>query len=285
MTGGVAHDVVGTQVRRGLELLARVDGFAASIGGSVSNGGQRLVLSELHGMRTDQLRGVVIKPGIGLGGRVLERQTPVAVEDYLAADTITHQFDRAVVADQIRSAVAFPVRVRGEVRAVLYGVARTCLSFGERTLRAAVALGGQVGHNILVEEEVERRIAREHRRVEEVRERPRGDGKLAEVNAELLSIASTVADPALRERLLGLSATLVDSGPVPVGARGAVRLSRRELDVVAQVSAGFTNAEIAERLAVLPTTVKTHLSSAMRKLGARNRVETVAAARYAGLIP
>lgn len=34
----------------------------------------------------------------------------------------------------------------------------------------------------------------------------------------------------------------------------------------------------------MPTTVKTHLKNVMRKLGTRNRVETVTAARRAGLL-
>jgi DNA-binding NarL/FixJ family response regulator len=39
------------------------------------------------------------------------------------------------------------------------------------------------------------------------------------------------------------------------------------------VSRGRTNAEIAEDLHISLSTVKTHLTSLMNKLGARNRVE------------
>lgn len=284
MTDVVAGDVVGTQIRRGLSQLARLDGFSAALGGPVTHGGSRLVLSELHGMRTDQLRGVVIKPGIGLGGRVLERHRPVAVEDYLGAETITHQFDRAVVADSVRSALAFPVRVRGQIRAVMYGVERTCVAFGERTLELAMSISRQLAHNLLVDEEVDRRIALERQKAEQMAGRQAGAAELSEMHAELISIASAVTDPALRDRLLGLSSRLAGE-PARLSARQEIPLSRRELDVVAQVAAGYTNAEVAERLSILPTTVKTHLSNAMRKLGARNRTETVAAARYAGLLP
>ncbi|MGH3648569.1 MAG: helix-turn-helix domain-containing protein, partial [Micromonosporaceae bacterium] len=63
-----------------------------------------------------------------------------------------------------------------------------------------------------------------------------------------------------------------------------VRLSRREADVLIQLAAGCTNQEIADRLSILPTTVKTHLKNAMCKLGARNRVEAVSAARHAGVL-
>jgi DNA-binding NarL/FixJ family response regulator len=61
----------------------------------------------------------------------------------------------------------------------------------------------------------------------------------------------------------------------------ALHRSGRQADALA---AGCTNQEIADRLSILPTTVKTHLRNAMRKLGARNRVEAVSAARHAGLL-
>ncbi|MER7901329.1 response regulator transcription factor [Streptomyces sp. NPDC096046] len=53
-------------------------------------------------------------------------------------------------------------------------------------------------------------------------------------------------------------------------------LTDRELDVVRLVALGRTNAEIAAELYVSLSTVKTHLSSAQLKLGARNRVEIAA---------
>ncbi|MFK4693188.1 hypothetical protein RKD22_006123 [Streptomyces pristinaespiralis] len=51
------------------------------------------------------------------------------------------------------------------------------------------------------------------------------------------------------------------------------------------VASGATNATAAERLGLRPETVKAYLRSAMRKLGARTRLEAVGAARRAGLLP
>ena len=54
---------------------------------------------------------------------------------------------------------------------------------------------------------------------------------------------------------------------------GASPLTARETDVVRLVAQGLTNAEITAELVVSMSTVKTHLSSVQRKLGARNRTE------------
>ena len=52
-------------------------------------------------------------------------------------------------------------------------------------------------------------------------------------------------------------------------------LSAREEEVLVPVAQGRTNNEIAGELYITPSTVKAHLASLMRKLGARNRVEEV----------
>jgi two-component system nitrate/nitrite response regulator NarL len=54
-----------------------------------------------------------------------------------------------------------------------------------------------------------------------------------------------------------------------------VPLTPREHEVLRRAARGESNAEIAGAIYLAPTTVKSYLQSALRKLGARNRVEAV----------
>ncbi|WP_246018155.1 helix-turn-helix transcriptional regulator [Amnibacterium kyonggiense] len=52
-------------------------------------------------------------------------------------------------------------------------------------------------------------------------------------------------------------------------------LSDRESEVLALITQGKSNAEVAARTHLAPNTIKTHIRSAYRKIGATNRVEAV----------
>jgi DNA-binding NarL/FixJ family response regulator len=65
---------------------------------------------------------------------------------------------------------------------------------------------------------------------------------------------------------------------VPRGPRVATRsnpagLTARQLEVLALLVEGLTNAEIADRLVVSPRTAEHHVTAVLAKLGATTRVE------------
>ncbi len=77
--------------------------------------------------------------------------------------------------------------------------------------------------------------------------------------------------PRITARLLAAFSATEPSSP----AQPLEPLTAREEEVLLTLAHGRTNAEIAEELHISLSTVKTHLTSLMVKLGARNRVEIV----------
>ena len=60
-------------------------------------------------------------------------------------------------------------------------------------------------------------------------------------------------------------------------------LTAREVEILALMADGLSNPEIAARLYIGQTTVKTHINNAFAKIGVRNRAEAVHYAHEHGL--
>ena len=99
----------------------------------------------------------------------------------------------------------------------------------------------------------------------------------------LKSVSGDELAAAIRRAHAGLSTlapeaaqVLIDAVTTP--ASDGVLLTAREREVLSLLTEGLTNAEIAARLVVSLSTVKTHVSSIIAKLGAATRTEAAAIA-------
>lgn len=94
-----------------------------------------------------------------------------------------------------------------------------------------------------------------------------------------------VVAPALTRRLLDSFADRLPGGRARADADARLQaLTEREREVLVAVATGLTNGEIAEHLVLSESTVKTHVSRLLAKIGARDRVQAVITAYDAGLV-
>ncbi|SFO62223.1 regulatory protein, luxR family [Saccharopolyspora antimicrobica] len=88
--------------------------------------------------------------------------------------------------------------------------------------------------------------------------------------------------PSVTRRLIAEFARSPKPPAIPASALNS--LTGRELEVLALVARGLSNAELTERLHLTMPTVKTHIGRLLAKLHARDRAQLVIAAYETGLI-
>jgi len=89
--------------------------------------------------------------------------------------------------------------------------------------------------------------------------------------------------PSVTRRLLDRFADALP-GPDAAPPPDLDELTEREIEVLRLIARALTNAEIAEHLVLTEATVKTHVSSVLRKLGLRDRVQAAVLAYDVGLV-
>lgn len=98
----------------------------------------------------------------------------------------------------------------------------------------------------------------------------------------LVAAGSAMLHPAAARRLI--DRYHAGNQPKATAARALLEgLTPRELDVLALLAQGETNADIATRLTMRESTVKAHVSRILTALGVTNRVQAALLARDAGL--
>jgi DNA-binding NarL/FixJ family response regulator len=101
----------------------------------------------------------------------------------------------------------------------------------------------------------------------------------------VIAAGEALLTPAATRRLITEFVRNRTAGPASGGSAAALAgLTSRELEVLALVARGLSNTEIAAELFVSLSTVKTHVSSMLAKLGARDRAQLVIRAYEGGVV-
>lgn len=102
---------------------------------------------------------------------------------------------------------------------------------------------------------------------------------------QLISAVRTVAagnallSPAITKRVIRQFTRI----PRPAPPKELGELTEREREILRLIAVGLSNAEIGRELYISETTVKTHVTHVLQKLGLRDRVQAVVLAYQAGL--
>ncbi|MGN6611094.1 MAG: response regulator [Angustibacter sp.] len=96
-----------------------------------------------------------------------------------------------------------------------------------------------------------------------------------------VAAGEALLSPTITRRLI---ADLVARQPAPEPRPAPVELTSREAEVLRLLAAGHSNAEIAERLFIGHSTVKTHVNRLLTKLDLRDRAQAVVYAYETGFV-
>ncbi|WP_405182577.1 LuxR C-terminal-related transcriptional regulator [Nocardia sp. NBC_01377] len=257
-----------TLVRRAVVRLRTTTAAPLTFGGIRT--GDRIPITSVAGTRSPDLHTLTIREGRGLGGQTWIRHTPQFVDDYGTARTITHDYDRQILAEGISALAVAPVIVDDTLAGLIYVGTREPRPLSQKLLSALFREGIRTSTELAV-----------HTRKSPTSSSADADSvelaRLRRFYAEIRQLVSTSPDTSVGPRIR----ELLDSAFTP---DSTITLTPRQLDVLALAALGHRNAAIADRLGLSPATVKSYLRAAMARLDAHSRHEAVGRARELGLI-
>jgi DNA-binding NarL/FixJ family response regulator len=112
------------------------------------------------------------------------------------------------------------------------------------------------------------------------------DASSDDIRAAILTVAAGEAalDPSVHHHVVAALGSDQAESPCPsTDSELPDDITPREAEVLALIAEGLTNAEIAERLFVSPTTVKSHINHLFAKAGLRDRAQAVNYAYRSGI--
>lgn len=87
------------------------------------------------------------------------------------------------------------------------------------------------------------------------------------------------------KRVLSGEKVYPDTKPtITLGLASSTEFTARELEVLREITGGYTNGEIAEKLGISPNVVRNHIMSMLEKTGFRSRTELAVRARETGIV-
>lgn len=157
------------------------------------------------GNRTEHFRGLTLRKGCGLGGKVFAMGGVEWVDDYLGSAAITHHYDGQVSAASIQRMIAAPIASDGKTVGVVLGGLRDGGTFGNRAAVIVETVAERTSQALLV---AERARQAAELAVQEERQRMALDlhdtvgAMLFAITAGVRSVSDqNPMDAALRERL------------------------------------------------------------------------------------
>ena len=112
-----------------------------------------IVLGHAVRTQTDAVDGLVVPPGIGLGGLVRESGRPAWVRNYPSSEDLSRPFSAHADREGLKGMVAVPIVHAGRMIGVLYGANRAETTYGDLVVTALAAAAKRAASAAAVEEQ------------------------------------------------------------------------------------------------------------------------------------